>query len=312
MALTCARCGAQNVDGNLYCQVCGTPLGAMPAAAQAPPAYAPPPGPSAPPPGPPGPPPGPPGPPPGQQVAYASPPGFASPPGYQSPYYVPSAAAPPTQVHRTPWLLILGAVVVLVVVMAGVGTAVALLHSQAGTTNAAGIAPLPSPSPAGTPSPVASPTALTGPTASNDGETIPVPAGWAVDAKDSESITISDASGNGSVTIGSGPSNPSETAQQNKDMVDKFFAGKYPDTRPCAGTRTTAGSLDGANGIFWQLCFTLVSGGQSFQAAAPIFAGANGDGSVYYVVMLLTPSNNLQAFVSESAPILAGIQWKLK
>ncbi len=301
MAMTCARCGAQNADGNLYCQVCGTPLAAMPAAGQAAPAYAARPGP-----------PGPPGSAFGPQVAYASPPGFASPPGYQSPYYVPSAAAPQTRVHRTPWLMILGAVVVLIVVMAGVGTAVALLRNQPGTTNAAGIAPVPSPSPAGSPSAVPSPSALTGPTASNDGETIPVPAGWAVDAKDSQSITISDSSGIGSVTVGSGPSDPSQTAQQNKDMVDKFFAGKYPDTRTCAGTKTTSGSLGGANGIFWDLCFTLVSGGQSFQAVAPIFAGANGDGSVYYVVMLLTPSSNLQAFVSESAPILAGIKWKLK
>ena len=208
--------------------------------------------------------------------------------------------------------MIVGAVVVLIVLMAGCGTAIALLRNQPGTTSGAGIAPLPSPSPAVSASPIVSPAAPTGPTASNDGETVPVPAGWAVDSKDPESITITDPSGTGSVTIGSGPSNPSQTAQQNKDTLDKFFTGKYPDTRNCANSQTTAGSLDGATGIFWQLCFTVVSGGQSFQAVAPIFAGANADGSVYYVVLLLTPSNNLQTFISESAPILSGIQWKLK
>lgn len=291
MALTCARCGAQNVDGNRFCQVCGTPLTAIAAGGQAPPAFAPPPGPPA---------------------GYASPPGFAVPPGYQSPYYAPSAASPQAPVHRTPWLMIIGAVVVLIVLMAGCGTALALLRSQPGTTSGTGIAPVPSPSPAVSPSPIASPTALTGPTATNEGETVPVPAGWAVDSKDNQSITISDPSGAGSVTVGSGPSSPSQTAQQNKDTLDKFFTGKYPDTKNCANSKTTTGSLDGANGMFWELCFTLVSGGQSFQAVAPLFAGANADGSVYYVVLLLTPSNNLQSFINESAPILSGIQWKLK
>jgi len=287
MALTCARCGAQNVDGNRFCQVCGTPLTAIAAGAPVPPVFAAPSG-------------------------YASAPGDASPPGYQSPYYAPSAAAVQAPVHRTPWLLIIGAVVVLLVVMAGGGTAFALLSGQPGPTGGTGIAPVPSPSPAVSPSPIASPTTLAGPTASNDGETIPVPAGWAVDAKDNQSITLSDSSGTGSVTIGSGASNPSQTAQQNKDAVDKFFTGKYPDTKNCTNSQTTTGSLDGAPGIFWELCFTLVSGGQSFEAAAPIFAGANADGSIYYVVMLLTPSNDLQSFVNETAPILAGLQWKLK
>lgn len=292
MALTCARCGAQNIDGNRFCQVCGTPLGAATPGVPAPAAVAAPAGPV---------------------NAYASPPGFAAPPGYQTPYYAPSLGAPQAAVHRTPWLLILSAVVVLLVVMAGCGTAFALLRNQGGASGGTGIAPgLSSPSPAGSPSPIPSPIALSGPSASNGGETIPVPAGWVVDAKDNESITMSDPSGTGSVTVGSGPSNPSQSAQQNKDTLDKFFTGKYPDTKTCPNTKTTNGSLNGASGIFWQLCFTLVSGGQSFPATAPLFAGANADGGVYYVVMLLTGSNNLQAFIKESAPILAGIQWKLR
>lgn len=280
MALTCARCGAQNIEGNRFCQVCGTPLTAVGAGAPA---------------------------------AVAAPPGFAQPPGYQSPYYPPAGAGAQAQVHRTPWLLIVSAVVVLVLLMAGGATAIALLGNRAGSTSGSGIAPqVSSPSPGGPPSPIASPTTLAGQTASNDGETIPVPTGWAVDSKDNQSITISDPSGTGSVTIGSGPSNPNQSAQQNKDTLDKFFAGKYPDTKDCLNSKTTTGSLDGAPGIFWQLCFTLVSGGQSFSAAAPIFAGANADGSVFYVVLLLTPSNNLQSFINEAAPILSGIQWKLQ
>ena len=291
MALTCARCGAQNIEGNRFCQVCGTPLAAVAAVASAP-GFA--------------------GPPSAPQAAYASPPGFAAPPGYQTPYYAPSAAGPQAPVHRIPWMLIISAVVVLLVVMAGGGTAFALLHNQPGT-GGTGIAPqVPSPSPAVSPSPIASPSTLAGPTASNAGETFPLPTGWVVDSKDSESITISNPSGTGSVTVGSGPSNPSQSAQQNKDTVDKFFTGKYPDTKNCANSKTTTGSLSGASGIFWELCFTLVSGNQSVPAAAPIFAGANADGAVYYVVMLLTSSDKLQAFIKETAPILAGIQWKLK
>ncbi|MDQ2942769.1 MAG: hypothetical protein M3R21_03760 [Candidatus Dormibacteraeota bacterium] len=39
---------------------------------------------------------------------------------------------------------------------------------------------------------------------------------------------------------------------------------------------------------------------------------ANGDGSVFYGVILLTVQTNMQSFTSEAAPILKGIQWMLK
>src|SRR5579872_1649988 len=104
--MTCARCGAQNPDGNAFCQACGTPLTAGPVGVAA--------APSPPPPGPPAP-----------QLAYASPP--PPPAGYQSPYYSPVAGAMQPQVHRTPWVLILSAVVALVLVMVGAGTAIAII-----------------------------------------------------------------------------------------------------------------------------------------------------------------------------------------
>lgn len=283
MAVTCARCGNQNPDGNQFCQACGTPL----AVAAAPPA------PGAVLPGPP------PGPPPPQA-------------GYQSPYYAPSAVGPQPPVHRTPWILIISAIVVLVVLMAGCGTAIAVFSNRAsGQGNSPGL--LPSPSPAGTPSPVASPSPVStkGGTASNKGETFILPAGWTVQSQDDETILITNPNGDGSVTVGSGASSPAQTAQQNKDTIDKFFQGKYPDTKTCAGTKTTTGTLNGAAGIFWELCFTLSSGGQSVQAEAPLFAGANSSGSVYYIVLLLTSQANVQTFINDATPILQSIKWKL-
>jgi hypothetical protein len=286
MAVTCARCGAVNPDGNRFCQSCGTPLTAT--------VPAPPPAQAAVP----------------AQAAYASPP--PAPAAYQSPYYVPTGAAQ-APVHRTPWVLIISAIVVLLVVMAGCGTAIALLGNRAANTNGGGLAAgVPSPSPEGSPSPIPSPIATGGATASNDGETIPVPAGWAVDSKDSETITLTNPDGDGSVTVGSGASSPIQSAQQNKATIDKYFEGKYPDTKTCPNSKTTNGTLNGAAGIFWELCFTIVSGGQSVQAAAPLFAGANSSGSVYYVVMLITSADNMQGLVTDATPILEGIQWKLK
>ena len=198
--------------------------------------------------------------------------------------------------------------------MAGCGTAIALLGNRSSNqTNGYGIASgVPSPSPGVSPSPIASPTSPTGPTASNAGATIPVPTGWVVDSKDTESITLTNPSGKGSVTVGSGPSNPTMTAQQNKDTLDTVFLSKYPDTKNCPNSKTTNGTLNGAPGIYWTLCFTLVAGGQSFLASAPLFVGANANGSIYYVVLLLTPRDNMDSFVNEAAPILKGIQWKLK
>ena len=291
MAVICARCGTQNPDGNQFCQACGTPLavamaqpGFSPAVAAAPGAALP------------GPPPGPP-PPPG---------------GYQSPYYQPSAVGPQPPVHRTPWMLIIAAIVVLVLVMAGAGTAIAVLSNRT-TSNQGTSGILPSPSPAGTPSPVATPTPATtsGSTVANKGEILTLPPGWSVQNKDDQSIALTNPDGNGSVAVGSGASSPSQSAQQNKDQVDKFFLGKYPDTKACPGSKTTTGTLGSARGIFWELCFTLSSGGQSVQIAAPIFAGANTDGSVYYLVILLTPQSNLNNFIAEASPVLKSIQWKL-
>jgi hypothetical protein len=232
-------------------------------------------------------------------------------PGYQSPYYAPSAAGAQAPVHRTPWVLIITAVVVLVVVMAGCGTALAILGARSGNQSGAGI--VPSPSPGGSPSPIASPTGgPSGPSASNAGETVPVPTGWAVANKDSESITLVNPDGTGSLTVGSGPSVPAQTAQQNRDTLNKYLQGKYPDVKNCPNSKITTGSLNGVAGIFWTLCFTLTSGAQSFPAAAPLFVGASGSGSVYYLVILLTPAGNLTAFVNQTKPILQGLVWKLK
>jgi hypothetical protein len=285
MAITCARCGTQNPDGNQFCQACGTPL-AVAAMQPAPPVSALPGPPAAPPP---------------------------PPPGYQSPYYAPSAVGPQPPVHRTPWTLIIAAIVVLVLLMAGCGTAIAVLGSRSsGNNQGAGI--LPSPSPAGTPSPVGNPTPGTtaSGTVSNAGVAFTLPSGWTVVNKDDQSITISNAGSTGSITIGSGASNPAQNAQQNKDTVDKFFQNTYPDTKTCAGSKTQTATLNGATGIVWELCFTLTSGGQSIPAAAPLFAGANADGSVYYVIVILATQADVKTFVADAGPILDSIQWKLQ
>src|SRR5207253_2029709 len=76
-------------------------------------------------------PPAPPPPPPAGAVA-GPPPGIAPPVvaagGYQSPFYTPPAV--PAAVHRTPWMLIIAAVLLLTVLMAGFGTAMAILGNR--------------------------------------------------------------------------------------------------------------------------------------------------------------------------------------
>src|SRR5256885_16898145 len=105
MALTCARCGAQNPDGNAFCQACGTPL-AMAAATPA----------------------APPGPPPGPPVGMA-PPAFSA-GGYQSPYYSPAGA--PGPLHPAPLMLIFPAGRAPGGPMAGFGTPFAGWATRAG------------------------------------------------------------------------------------------------------------------------------------------------------------------------------------
>jgi zinc ribbon protein len=306
MALVCARCGTQNPDTNRFCQACGTPLTATSAPPPAVPvgATAASPFTQAPPPA--GTYPGPPA---------GVPPG---PPAYSSPYYSPTGAGPQPGIHRTPWVLIISVIVALLVVMGGVGTVLAVTLGSH-NSQSAGFQPVSSPSPAVSPSPghspAASPTAepTSGSSVSNDGVTVVIPAGWTVLNKDSETITLESPNGDGSITVGSGPSSPPQTAQQNKDQMDKFFLQKWPDTKPCPGSSVNNGSLDGAPGIFWELCFTLTSGAQSVQVGAPLFVGANSSGSVYYAALLETEASNMDTFINEAKPILdGGIKWNLK
>ena len=240
---------------------------------------------------------------------------MGQPGGYQSPYYMPTGPVPP--VHRTPWVLIIAAIVALVVLMAGCGTALAIIgnRSSNGTNGSPLSSPeLSSPRPVGTPTPVGSPTATPksgASTESNDGVTMPVPAGWSVANKDSEAIVLTDPNSEGSVTAASGPSSPTQTAQDNKSTIDSYFKQNYPDTRTCPGTTATNGTFNGAHGVSWTLCFTLTAGGHSVPAAASLFAGANTSGSVYYIVMVVTRQDNLKAYVAEAKPVLQGIRWKL-
>ena len=278
MPLACPRCGTQNPDGNAYCQACGTLLTA-PVAATA--------------------------------GAFAGPPpGMAPPPAYQSPYYPPSG--PPVAVHRTPWMLIIAGVLVLTVLMAGAGTALAVLGNRGSQSGNTTVGDIPSPTPGITPSPVATATstAQTG-LQSNDGFSLNVPSGWAIDTKDNETMVLTDPNGQGSVTVSSGASIPSATAQQNKDIVLNTLKTKYPDVRECANTHTTNTTLSGAPGLSFTMCFTLTSGSHSVPAAASVFTGANGSGSVYYLVMVLTIESNLPNYVNVAKPLVQSVHWKL-
>ena len=232
--------------------------------------------------------------------------------GYQSPYYTPTG--PAVRVHRTPWMLIGAGVVGLVVLMAGAGTALALLGSRNQSTASATPevnSTLPSPTSGLIPSPVASPVSTTGGTESNDGVTVVVPPGWTVDSKDTEAIILVDPDSTGSLTVASGESSPTQSAQDNKKAIDDYFKTTYPDAQNCPNTKPANSVLDGASGISWNVCFTLTASGHSVAAAAWVFVGANPSGSVYYIVMVVTRQTNLQAFLDHAKPVLQGIHWKL-
>jgi hypothetical protein len=209
--------------------------------------------------------------------------------------------------------MIVAAVVALVVVLAGGGTALALIvNRNPNPTANSGTGDLPSPTPGESPSPIASPTTTAGNgTASNDGVTIPVPSGWTVQAKDPEVIVLYDPSSSGVLIVQSGLSNPTQTAQDIKNTIDSGSKTSYPDTRVCPGSTTHTGTFNGAPGIFWELCFTLTSGSSSSPAVVWAFAGANSSGTVYYLVMISTTPDNLQNFLTEAKPITQGLKWKL-
>jgi hypothetical protein len=291
--VACSSCGAENPEGASRCEVCGAALTIVAA--------------------------GPPSPAEGERESTGDLPtgvgsGMATPAGYPSPNYVRTTPAPTGTVHRLHWSRIVGAIAAALVLLSVSGLVIALISGQlAGSTSSPGISGQPpSPSPSGTPNPSSSPSPVqTGPTQSNNGESVPVPTGWSVVNIDSQNITLTDSSGAGSVTVASGPSSPTETAEQKRDSINRYFESRYPDANPCPNSTSRSGELNGVSGIFWTLCFTFTTGGQSFPAASAMFVGANLDGSVYYEVAVLTSQDNMQSFVDESKPIVQGIQWKL-
>jgi hypothetical protein len=220
-------------------------------------------------------------------------------------------------------MIIIAAIVGLVVIMVGITAVIALAHGKTSSQDNS-FKSLSSPSPAITPatpspgstpapSPSPQPTQPTGgTTASNSAETVPLPSGWTVVNKDSNTIQMQSPNGDGMILIASGTSNPPQTAQQNKDTIDTQFTAKYPDAKDCPNSTTATGPMGGASGIYWELCFTLTSGGQSVQAGVPLFAGANGDGTIYYLVELVTTETNMNNFITEATPIMSGIQWNFK
>jgi hypothetical protein len=237
------------------------------------------------------------------------PPPDLPPPTYQSPYYAPTAGSFQPPIHRAPWVLIVSAVLGLVVIMAGCGTAIAFLNARNNQTSSD---VLPSPSPAGTPSPIQTTSPPAGAsTTSTSAESLTLPPGWAASNSD-PTITVTNPAGDGSLQVSSGADNPPLTAQQIKDHVDKQLAAQFPDTGACSGTTTTTGSVGGVAGIWWQLCFTATSGGQSFPGEFSLWAGANSSGSIGYGVILFTLQSRMSAFMNEAKPLLASIQWKLK
>jgi len=301
MALICPRCGTQNPDSNSFCLACGTGLAAVPVTpavpasavaaspfSQAPPAYTPPPSPA--------------------DATLAAPP-----PQLQAPFYAPaSASTMQPELHRTPWMLIVGIVVALVIVMTGIGTVLAMGLSRSSTSTANTLSELSSPSPAITPSALPSGAPSAPPPVVAQNVTVPVPDGWTVADSGNEEISLLSPKSDGSVTVASGVQSPPQNAQQNKDTVDAFFREQFPDAKDCPGGKTATGSLNGVNGITWELCFTLTSGAQSAPAAALFFVGANADGTVYYMTYLLTLASNMANFQKEAAPVLKGIVWNLK
>ncbi|TMB96899.1 MAG: zinc ribbon domain-containing protein [Chloroflexi bacterium] len=317
MALTCARCGTQNPDGNAFCQACGTQLvatawAAPTAAPGTPPAGAPPPN-WAPPQGPPpqsAQPAAPWLPPQSAPPPVAGPPPSAPPPSYQSPYYAPPPGYPQPPVHRTPWLLIISAIVGLVLLMAGCGTALAMINARNQPGSTVG-SDLPSPTPAGTPSPVGQQTPSKGGAnaASTSSVSATVPPGWVATTKDPV-LQVTNPAGTGTIVMSSG-SQTAQSAQQMKDAADQSLINQFPDIKACPNTKTTSGTVGGVSGIWWELCFTSTSGGQSFAGAMTIFVGVNAGGTVGYAVILLTQASQMNAFITEAKPVLQSIKWKL-
>src|SRR5206468_12591712 len=109
--------------------------------------------------------------------------------------------------------------------------------------------------PAPEPSPDADPTTVPTGTSvkADDGVSVTLHVDWTVADQDSETIVLYNPNTEGEVTVASGASRPTQTAQDNKSSIDSQLKAKYPDTRACPNTKTTSGTFNGVQGISWTL-----------------------------------------------------------
>ena len=297
MPVACSRCGTQNPDGNRFCQNCGTVLAAAPPVATqaAPTAPAPVPG----------------GP------AVGPPPAMG---GYQNPYYAP---AQPQQVHRTPWLLVVGIIVGLVLVMGacGVGIAIVVPKGNTNTNQTSGPklgTPAPpaiksSPSPVGQASPSPKPTpgqSSGGQTVSVASLTVSVPSGFQVIDKNDNGVTVQTPKGDGVIQVQSGKLSNPTTEQQLQQAVLAYLKQKYPDANVCGSDNNV--EINGPSGSIAKICFTLTSQNSPAVAAAAVYwLATNSAHNVFYEVDGFTTDANFDSFMDTTSPFVDSVNWKL-
>jgi zinc-ribbon domain len=279
MPLGCARCGAQNPDGNNFCQNCGSPLAVAAAVAtQATPLYS------------------------------VQPP--APPPAYQSPYYVP---AQPQQIGRTPWMLVVGVIVGVVLVMdaCGVGIAIVVPKNVRTTTGPTLGTPAP-PNISETPGAKPTPTQATAgsQTLSIASLTVTVPADFQIADKNDNQVTVETPDGDGLIQVESAKLPKPTTAQQLQQGVLASFKQKYPDANVCGSDDNV--EINGPSGSVVKICFTLTQQNAPATPAAAIYwMATNSALSVYYEVDGVTEADNFDGFMDATSPFVDSVSWKL-
>jgi hypothetical protein len=279
MPLGCVRCGAQNPDGNNFCQNCGNPLAvAAPLAAQATPLYP------------------------------LQPP--APPVAYQSPYYAP---VQPQQVYRTPWMLVVGIIAGLVVVMGACGVGIAIVvPKNSGTASSPKLGtpapPKTSATPASRPTPAQ--TASSGQTLSIASLSVTVPADFQVVDKNDNQVTVETPAGDGVIQVESAKLPKPTTTQQLQQGVLAYLKQQYPDASVCGSDDNV--EINGPSGSIVKICFTLTQqNAPATPAAAVYWLATNSAHSVYYEVDGVTEADSFDGFMDATAPFVDSVTWKL-
>jgi hypothetical protein len=208
---------------------------------------------------------------------------------------------PPT-VHRTHGLVLWGALMGALFVIAALGLVIGSVYAK----------PPPDPVAPTTPAPGRTSTPKSGlypPVETRSFSVHPQPRWKLIERKDT-SLEFTESAGDGIVFLQSDARKPAEPGVQVITEITASTQRKYPDVRTCLVPAPL--ELNGQTGSVFALCYTFIpQSGRAYPATDLFWVATNPRGSVFYLYEVFAPSDGFNDFNQRALELIRTVAWKL-